>query len=193
MFKFPMNFRRPKNIFNYKNDRFWSFFGRDQEIPDLDTKMYDFHMKNNDFATWRRIFVRQLYIFATLMSGKHCKTTISRPKCATVLRFCNTDVRKTKQNNDFTTKMCDSSTFLEHWCPENKAKQRFHDIRTKKSEKKTPQTMRRAIETWFRAVLWEIKKPRKCDRGFRFYVFNRKINTIHLTKTTISTERGLKK
>ena len=27
--------------------------------------------------------------------------TVSRPKCATVLRFCNTDVRKTKQNNDF--------------------------------------------------------------------------------------------
>ena len=23
--------------------------------------------------------------------------------------------------------MCDSSTFLQHWCPENKAKQRFHD------------------------------------------------------------------
>ena len=27
--------------------------------------------------------------------------TVSRPKCATVLRFWNTDVRKTKQNNDF--------------------------------------------------------------------------------------------
>ncbi len=36
------------------------------------------------------------------MSGKQSKTTISRPKCATVLRFWNTDVRKTKQNNDFT-------------------------------------------------------------------------------------------
>ena len=56
--------------------------------------MYDFHMKSNDFATWKRIFVRQFYVFATLMSGKHCKTTISRPKCATVLRFCNTGVQK---------------------------------------------------------------------------------------------------
>ena len=46
---------------------------------------------------------------------------------STVLRFCNIDVRKTKQNNEFTTKMCDSSAFLQHWCPENKAKQRFHD------------------------------------------------------------------
>ena len=45
-------------------------------------------MKNYDFATWRRIFVRQFYVFATLMSGKQSKTTISRPKCATVLRFC---------------------------------------------------------------------------------------------------------
>ena len=89
--------------------------------------MYDFHMKNNDFATWKRFFVRQFYVFATLMSGKQSKTTISRPKCATVLRFCNTDVRKTKQNNDFTTKMCDSSTFLQHWCPENTVKQWFHD------------------------------------------------------------------
>ena len=71
--------------------------------------------------------VQQFYVFATLMSRKQSKTTIWSPKCATVLRFCNTDVRKTKQNNDFTTKMCDSSTFLQHWCPENKAKQRFHD------------------------------------------------------------------
>ena len=31
---------------------------------------------------------------------------------STVLRFCNTDVRKTKQNNDSKAKMCDSSTFL---------------------------------------------------------------------------------
>ena len=30
------------NIFNYKNDRFWSFFDRNLEILDLDTKMYDF-------------------------------------------------------------------------------------------------------------------------------------------------------
>ena len=54
--------------------------------------------------------------------------TVSRPKCATVLRFCNTDVRKTAFFNDFTSKMWDSSTFLRHWCPENTVKQRFHEI-----------------------------------------------------------------
>ena len=92
--------------------------------------------------------VRQFYVFATLMSGKHGKTTILRPtcatvlrffsidarkhgktmisrqNCATVLRFCNTDVRKTPFFNDFTTKMCDSSMFLQHGCPENTVKQR---------------------------------------------------------------------
>ena len=86
--------------------------------------MYEFHMKNNDFATSRRFSfdsstfsqhwcpenkakqrfqsqnVRQFYVFATLMSGKQSKTTISRAKCATVLRFWNTNVWKTKQNND---------------------------------------------------------------------------------------------
>ena len=31
---------------------------------------------------------------------------------STVLRFRNTDVRKTKQNNDSKAKMCDSSAFL---------------------------------------------------------------------------------
>ena len=34
------------------------------------------------------------------MLGKQSKTTISRNFRSTVLRFCNTDVRKTKQNND---------------------------------------------------------------------------------------------
>ena len=88
-------------------------------------KIYEFHMKNNDFATSRRFFVRQFYVFATWCAGKHSKTTIS-PKFSfdsstflqhqddfrsTVLRFHNTDVRKTKQNNDAKPKMCDSSTF----------------------------------------------------------------------------------
>ena len=58
--------------------------------------------------------VRQFYVFATLMSRKHGKTTISQPKCATVQRFCNTDVRKTQFFNDFTALMCDSSTFVQH-------------------------------------------------------------------------------
>ena len=71
--------------------------------------------------------MRQFYVFETMMSGKQSKTKIWSPECATVLRFCNTDVRKTKQNNDFTTKMYDSSTFSQHWCPENIVKQRFHD------------------------------------------------------------------
>ena len=31
------------NIFNYKNDRFGSFFDRNQNILDLDTNMYEFH------------------------------------------------------------------------------------------------------------------------------------------------------
>ena len=61
----------------------------------------------------------------------------------------------------------------------------------KSEQKKTLQMMRRASETRFRDVLWEIKKPRKCDRGLPFYVFNRKINTIHLTKTTIPYESGI--
>ena len=38
--------------------------------------------------------------FATLMSGKHYKTTISQPKSATLQRFCNIDVQKTPQNNE---------------------------------------------------------------------------------------------
>ena len=70
----------------------------------------------------------QFYVFATLMSGKHYKTTISRPTCATVLRFCNTDVRNTLQNNDFTKFSFDSSAFSQHWCPENTVKQRFHKV-----------------------------------------------------------------
>ena len=47
---------------------------------------------------------------------------------STVLRFCNTDLRKTPFFNDFTTKMCDSSTFLQHWYPKNTIFHRFHDI-----------------------------------------------------------------
>ena len=66
------------NLFHCKNNRFWSFFDRNPKILDLDRKLYDFHVKNNDFAAW----------------------------------------------DEFSF---DSSTFLEHWCPENKAKQRFHD------------------------------------------------------------------
>ena len=31
-------------IFHYKNNRFWSFFGRNLRILDLDTKMSKFHM-----------------------------------------------------------------------------------------------------------------------------------------------------
>jgi len=66
--------------------------------------------------------MRQFNVFAPVMSGKQNKTTISRSKNATIQRFCTTDVQKTKQNNDFTIKKCDRSTFLHHWCPENKAK-----------------------------------------------------------------------
>ena len=51
--------------------------------------------ENKAKQRFHEIFVRQFYVFATLMSGKHCKTTISRHFRSTVLRFCNTDVRKT--------------------------------------------------------------------------------------------------
>ena len=47
---------------------------------------------------------------------------------STVLRFRNTDVRKTPFFNDLTTFSFDSSMFLQHWRPENTVKQRFHDI-----------------------------------------------------------------
>ena len=45
-------------------------------------------MKNNDFATWKQLFVRQFYVFATWCAGKQSKTTISRFFRSTVLRFC---------------------------------------------------------------------------------------------------------
>ena len=89
------------SIFNYKNNRFWSFFGRNPKILDLDTKMYAFQYEKQRFCNM----------------GTNFRST--------VLRFRNTDVRKTKQNNDFTKFSVDSSTFLQHWCPENKA---FHKI-----------------------------------------------------------------
>ena len=90
------------SIFNYKNDRFWAFFDRNPKMLDLDTKMCDSSTflkqwcpKNKAKQRFEAQNVRQFYDFATLMSGKQSKTTISRPKCATVLRFCNTDVWKT--------------------------------------------------------------------------------------------------
>ena len=56
------------------------------------------------------------------------QSTTSPNCCATVLRFCNIVFQKTKRNNDFTKLPCDSSTFLKHCVPENKAKQRFQQI-----------------------------------------------------------------
>ena len=81
------------------------FFCRNPKILDLDRKLYDFHVKNNDFATWRPIFVRQFYVFATLMSGKHCKTTISRNFRSTVQRFCNIKTIFVRQFYVFATLM----------------------------------------------------------------------------------------
>ena len=66
-------------------------------------------------------------------------------------------------------------------------------LRHKRAKKKTSFLLRLASETRFRDVLWKTKKPRECDRGLRFHVFNKKTKTIQLTKTAISTERGLKK
>ena len=64
------------------------------------------------------------------MSGNQSKTTISRHFCSTVLRFYSTDVRKTLYNADFTKFSFASSFFvvLQHWCPENIVKRRFHEI-----------------------------------------------------------------
>ena len=62
-------------------------------------------MKNNDFATWGRIFVRQFYVFGTLMSGKQSKTTISRNFRSTLLRFCNTKTIFVRQFYVFETLM----------------------------------------------------------------------------------------
>ena len=45
--------------------------------------------------------VRQYYAFAKLQSVKQSKAKIWSSKCATVLRFCNTDVWKTKQIHCF--------------------------------------------------------------------------------------------
>ena len=114
--------------------------------------------------------VRQFYVFATLMSGKQCKTTISRPKCATVLCFCNTDVRKTKQNNDFTIS---------------------EQKKTKKNAARDAPGKQNTISRRF--VRNPNLKPRKCDRGLQFHVFKKKTKTIQVSKPTSSTERGRKK
>ena len=149
-------------------------------------------MKNNDFATWGRIFVRQFYVFGTLMSGKQSKTTIRRPKCATVLRFHYPKGAKAIFERQFyiLSKKCRKRCVFTCFCD-------FFWIEAmlehKRAKKKTPHLLRLASETRFRDVLWETKKPRKCDRGLRFYVFEKKTKTIQVTKTTISTERGRKK
>ena len=79
----------------------------------------------------KTIFVRQFYVFGTLMSGKHCKTTISVKFSfdsstflqhqdtfrSTLLRFWNTDVRKTKQNNDSKAKMRQFYVFITKMAP----------------------------------------------------------------------------
>ena len=50
--------------------------------------------ENKAKQRFERPNVRQFCIFATLMSGKQSKTTIRKPKCATVLRFCYQNTAK---------------------------------------------------------------------------------------------------
>ena len=83
--------------------------------------MYEFHMKNNDFATSRRFSfdsstflqhwcpenkakqrfhdqnVRQFYVFATLMTGKQSKTTISKMRFQEALAFWSVPNMKTRE------------------------------------------------------------------------------------------------
>ena len=100
-------------------------------------------LENKAKQQFHNFFVRRFYVFATWCAGKQRKTTIARNFRSTVLRSCNiktvsvrklvlrfrnTDVRKPEQNNDFKTFLFDSSTFLQHWCPENTVQRRFHEI-----------------------------------------------------------------
>ena len=84
--------------------------------------MYEFYMKNNDFATWRRIFVRQFYVFATLVSGKESKTTISLNFRSTVLRFCNIKTILVRQFYVFAT-----------WCAGKQSKTSIYKMKTKEA------------------------------------------------------------
>ena len=141
---------------------------------------------------FHEIFVRQFYVFGTLMSGKQSKTTIRRPKCATVLRFRYQNSAKAIFERQF--------YILNKKCRKHRVFTCFCDffwieamLEHKRAKKKTPHLLRLASETRFRDVLEETKKPRKCDRGLRFHVFDNKIKTIQISKTTILTQRGLKK
>ena len=91
------------NVTKFDGDFAWEWCKSTKFSVDSSTFLQHWCPENKAKQRFSTQNVRQFYVFETLMSGKQSKTTIWRLTCATVLRFWNIDVRKTKQNNDSTT------------------------------------------------------------------------------------------